>query len=43
MVKEQQGVMGEGVRRILQLEEYMHGLIEKFKNGFIGIPEIRLG
>lgn len=33
----------EGARRLAQIEEYMQGLIEKFKNGFMTIPEIRLG
>lgn len=33
----------DGVRRLGQIEEYIQGLVDKFKNGFMNIPEIRLG
>ena len=35
--------VAEGVRRMVQIEEYVQGVIERVKNGFVGIPEIRLG
>jgi len=28
---------------MVQIEEYVQGVIERVKNGFVGIPEIRLG